>query len=137
MAGHPVPIPGGTSLRKSPVDTIHELIGRFSSLTFVLLHGCGSEILRLSQSVREYPNAWIDLSYTMRKSKGGPGEEDVREAVRRFDDKMVFGSDFPEIASPEADGEPSDSFQFDLTAEDRRSLLGGRLQQILGVQGDL
>jgi predicted TIM-barrel fold metal-dependent hydrolase len=122
----------GASLRKSAVDAIRELVERFPSLTFVLLHACGSDILRLSQSVRDYPNAWIDLSYTVRKSRGEPGEEDFKEAVQRFKSKMVFGSDFPEIALPEA-LETFHLYQFDLRAEDRASVLGGRLEQILGL----
>jgi len=122
----------GASLRQSPVEAIHELVGRFSSLTFVLLHGCGSEILRLSQSVREYPNAWIDLSYTLQKSRGGPDEKDVKEAVERFHGKMVFGSDFPEVALPEA-METFHSYRFLLSAEDRASVLVRRLERILGL----
>jgi predicted TIM-barrel fold metal-dependent hydrolase len=122
----------GASLRRSPVDTIHELVGRFPTLTFVLLHGCGSEILQLSQSVQDYPNAWIDLSYTMRKARGGPGEGDFKEAVLRFSGKMVFGSDFPEVALPEA-MESFHSYEFHLAPGEQASVLGGRLQQILGV----
>jgi predicted TIM-barrel fold metal-dependent hydrolase len=122
----------GASLRKSPVDAIRQLLERFPSLTFVLLHACGSDILRLSQSVRDYPNAWIDLSYTMPKSRGEPGELYLKEAVERFNDKMVFGSDFPEISLPEA-LETFRAFQFDLTAKDQASVLGGHLQQILGL----
>jgi predicted TIM-barrel fold metal-dependent hydrolase len=122
----------GASLRQSPVDTIRELVRRFPSLTFVLLHACGSDILELARSIKDCYNAFLDISYTVRRRRGGPAEKDFIEAVRLFNSKMVFGSDFPEISFREA-FEDFNSRSLDLSDEDRGSVLGGRLQQILGL----
>ena len=122
----------GASLSQSPVNTVRELLRRFPSLIFVLLHACGSDILQLGKSIEGFPNAIIDLSYTVRPGRGGPAEKDFMEAVKSFSGKMVFGSDFPEISFREVIGDFNSRSPY-LTPEDRASVMGGRLQQILSL----
>lgn len=122
----------GASLSQSPVHIVHEIVHQFPSLTFVLLHACGSDMLQLARFIEDSPNAFIDISYTVRRRRGGPAEKDFREAVRLYSSKIVFGSDFPEISFREA-LEDFNSRSLDFSDEDRGSMLGGRLQQILGL----
>jgi predicted TIM-barrel fold metal-dependent hydrolase len=122
----------GASLSQSPVNTVRELVHRFPSLIFVLLHACGTDILQLGRSIEDCSNAFIDISFTVRRGRGRPAESDFMEAVRLFSARMVFGSDFPEISFLEAE-EDFNSRNLDLTIEDRASMLGGCLQQILAL----
>ena len=122
----------GLSLSQSPIHTVRELVVRFPSLTFVLLHACGSDILELARFLGDSPNAFIDISYTVRPHRGGPAEKDFIEAVRLFSNKIIFGSDFPEISFREA-FEDFNLRSPNFSQEDRGSILGGRLQEILGL----
>jgi predicted TIM-barrel fold metal-dependent hydrolase len=88
----------GGAMLKPTVDTIHELVGRFPSLTFVLLHGGGSWILQVAEAIRDCPNAFLDISFTMTRYKLGSIREDLRYLVGAFDRRLIFGSDFPEVS---------------------------------------
>lgn len=87
----------GGVLPKSPVEMIHEVVGRYPNLKFILLHGGGPDLLRLAFALRDTPNAYLDLSYTMCKYRASSVESDIRYLLSTFDRRMVFGSDFPEI----------------------------------------
>lgn len=104
-AEHPLPVwldtlfyCRGVVLRKPPVDTIHELVGKFPSLRFVLLHACGSQVLQLADAVRDCSNAFLDLSFTLPRYQYSSVAADLRFLVSTFDRRLVFGSDFPEVS---------------------------------------
>ena len=88
----------GGQLKKPPVDTIHELLGRFPSLTFVLLHGGGSWLLQVAEAIRDCPNAFLDISFTLQRYRGSSITADLRYLLNSFDRRIVFGSDFPEVS---------------------------------------
>lgn len=92
----------GGSLRKGPVESIYELVNTFPRLRFVLAHGGGPDLLRLSTAVRHCPNAVLDISSTLVRFAGSTVETDVRYLLSTFDRRLVFGSDFPEISVTEA-----------------------------------
>jgi len=87
----------GGKLQKPPVDTIHELVGRFPSLPFVLLHGGGSWILQVAEAIRDCPNAFLDISFTLQRYLSTSIAADLRYLLSSFDRRVVFGSDFPEV----------------------------------------
>jgi len=137
---HPLPIwldtlfyYRGGALQKPPVDTIHELVGRFPSLTFVLLHGGGSWILQVAEAIRDCPNAFLDISFTLQRYRSSSIAADLRYLLNSFDRRVIFGSDFPEVSIPgaleslrEIAGEiPPDKFA---------NVLGGNLSRILGLE---
>ncbi len=109
---------GGT-LQKSVPCTIHELVGRFPNLTFVMLHAGGSWALSLSEALRDCPNAFLDLSYTLSRYTGSSVWSDLRFLLETFDRRMVYGSDFPEFSIASAldkfrtlaDGLPLDKWE--------------------------
>lgn len=122
----------GGLLKKPPVDTVHELVGRFPSLDFVLLHSGGADTLRLAEAIRDCPNAFLDVSYTMHRYRGGSVEMDLKYLLRVFDQRMVFGSDFPEISISEAIAD-FDSLSSNLGAEIRACVMGDNLRRILDL----
>lgn len=92
----------GGRLQKPPVDTIHELVGRFPSLPFVLLHGGGSWILQVAEAIRDCSNAYLDISFTLHRYRSASIALDLRAILTDFDRRVVFGSDFPEVSLPDA-----------------------------------
>lgn len=137
---HPLPIwldtlfyYRGGQLRKPPVDTIHELAGRFPSLQFVFLHGGGSWILQVAEAIRDCPNAYVDLSFTLRRYRGSSIARDLRYLVSVFDRRLIFGSDFPEVGLTEALAEFKE-LTAGLPEEKRANVLGRNLSQILELE---
>jgi predicted TIM-barrel fold metal-dependent hydrolase len=123
----------GGVLQKPLVDTIHELVGRFPSLPFVLLHGGGSWILQVAEAVRDCPNAFVDLSFTLQRYQSSSIATDLRYLVSTFDRRLVFGSDFPEVPIRTA----LESFRKiadGISAEKCSNVLGGNLRRILGLE---
>lgn len=123
----------GGQLRKPVVDTIHELVGRFPSLTFVLLHGGGSWILQVAEAIRDCPNAFLDLSFTMTRYKSSSLGADFRYILENFDRRVVFGSDFPEV-SIESALETFREFASGVSPDKCTNILGGNLSKILSLE---
>jgi uncharacterized protein len=120
----------GGRLRKPVVDTIHQLVNTFSSITFLLLHGGGTWLLQVAEAIRDCPNAFLDMSFTLHRYGSSSVENDMRYLVRTFDERMIFGSDFPEVDLVKA----VDEFRAlaDGLAEEKRArVLGANLGKIL------
>lgn len=120
----------GGIMSKSLVDAIHQVVGGFANLDFVILHAGGTWAPQLAQAVSDCPNALIDLSFTLKRHWGTPLVEELRLLLRRFDRRVVFGSDFPEIAIDEAIG-LSNQICDGLSVEKRANIMGRNLQTLL------
>jgi predicted TIM-barrel fold metal-dependent hydrolase len=123
----------GGQMRKPPVDTIHELVGRFPSLTFVLLHGGGSWILQVAEAIRDCPNAFLDISFTLQRYRTSSVAADLRYLLEGFDRRMIFGSDFPEVsigAALKSFREIADG----ISQQKCENVLGANLNRILGLE---
>jgi len=92
----------GGVMAASLVDAIHAVVGRFPGLDFVILHAGGVWAPHLAQALSDCPNAVLDLSFTLKRYWGGPLIDELAVLLRRFDRRVVFGSDFPEIGIGEA-----------------------------------
>ena len=123
---------GGT-LRKPLVDAVHELVGRFPGLTFVLLHGGGSWILQLAEAIRDCPNAFLVVSFTLQRYQHSSIEADLRYLVSTFDRRMVFGSDFPEVSIRDA-LETFHEITKGVSPDKRANVLGENLSRILRME---
>ncbi|HEY1679246.1 MAG TPA: amidohydrolase family protein [Candidatus Sulfotelmatobacter sp.] len=123
----------GGSLKKPLVDTIHELVGRFPSLTFVLLHGGGSWILQLAEAIRDCPNAYLDISFTLQRYRTSSIAQDLRYLVDTFDRRVIFGSDFPEVPIGTA-LRTFDKITEGISSEKRLNVLGANLAKILHLE---
>lgn len=119
----------GVILRKAPLEAIHELLCRFPTLDFVLLHGAGPELLALSEIVREHENVLIDLSLLLPRYAKSSLMMDLRELLWRFDRRLVFGSDFPEHTPRQALDIFSELAK-DLPHEKRRNVLHDNLARL-------
>jgi len=93
--------PGG-ALKKPPVETIHAIVGSYPGVTFFLSHAGGPDILRLSHAVRSCPNAFLEISLTLTRYVGSSVEMDIRYLLKTFEQRLVFGSDFPEVSLSQA-----------------------------------
>jgi predicted TIM-barrel fold metal-dependent hydrolase len=124
---------GGT-LRKPPVDAIHELLRLYPGLTFILLHSCGVEILTLAEAVRDCPNAYLDLSYTLHRYRETHVNQNIRFLVQNFEQRIIFGSDFPEISIPDALATLQKTVPDHLSGK-LSCVMGGNLQKILQLDG--
>jgi predicted TIM-barrel fold metal-dependent hydrolase len=123
----------GGVLRKSTVDTIHEIVGQFPSLTFVLAHGGGTCIMQVAEAVRDCPNAYLDISLTMQKYHSSSIGSDLRYLLGHFDRRMLFGSDFPE-ATISGSLKLFHELAKDIAPEKRSNVLSTNLSRILGIE---
>jgi predicted TIM-barrel fold metal-dependent hydrolase len=123
----------GGQLRRPPVDTIHELVGRFPSLTFILLHGGGSWILQVAEAIRDCPNAFLDISFTMHRYRSASIAADLRCLLSGFDLRVIFGSDFPEVSIRSA-LETFQQIADGLPESKCANVLGANLGRILGLE---
>jgi len=89
-------------LRSDPVTALHRLATTYPSLTFVFLHGTGASLLPLYEAIRFCHNTFLDVSYTLCHYQGSSLDADLRWIARHFDQRMLWGSDFPEIGIPDA-----------------------------------
>jgi len=109
---------------------LQELVGRFPQLTFVLLHGGGSDILHLAEAIRDCRNAFLDISFTLHRYQKSSAALDISYLCSTFEQRIVFGSDFPEV-SP---GQALEDFRFlagDLPSDKHVRILGANLAEIL------
>jgi predicted TIM-barrel fold metal-dependent hydrolase len=88
---HPAPVLG-----RPLYDVIHELCENHSQTKMVLLHGGYYDLLAVSEIIRPYENVLLDLSVTLIRFLESSIGNDIRFLVKRFDQRLVVGSDFPE-----------------------------------------
>jgi predicted TIM-barrel fold metal-dependent hydrolase len=94
--------PRGVPLAMPIAQTMRHLAERYGNLTFVCLHAGGALALELFDAVRACPNVYLDLSYSLVCYARSSVALDHRFLLERFDRRTLFGSDFPEVALPEA-----------------------------------
>ena len=86
----------GRRPRSGPVEALCEVVGRNPDVPFVLAHGGGPDLLSLATAVRSAPNALLDISYTLTRFQGSSVHLDLAHLLTNFENRLVFGSDFPE-----------------------------------------
>jgi len=83
-------------LMRPPAETVHDLLLRFPTVRFVLLHGGGSQLLAFSEIAAACGNATLDLSMALLHYERSSLAADIRFVLSRYDRIIVAGSDFPE-----------------------------------------
>jgi predicted TIM-barrel fold metal-dependent hydrolase len=68
----------------------------------VLLHGGGTSMLDLFELVRMHRHLTLDLSFSLMRYRGSSLDDDMRFLCSELDQRLVVGSDFPEISPGEA-----------------------------------
>jgi predicted TIM-barrel fold metal-dependent hydrolase len=124
----------GLRPRSGPVEALCELVGRRPDLQFVLAHGGGANLLALATAVRGAPNALLDISFTITRYHGSSVQLDLAHLLSTFENRLVFGSDFPEVEPRLARarlGEVATAADPDALAK----VLGGNLSRALALDG--
>ncbi|HWW62935.1 MAG TPA: amidohydrolase family protein, partial [Thermoanaerobaculia bacterium] len=98
LASWPEPLPVWIcSLFRTPsISAACQLADRFPTLQFVFLHGGGPLLLTLADALRPRRNAFVDLSRTLVFYARSSVSLDIRWLLDKFDQRVMFGSDFPE-----------------------------------------
>jgi predicted TIM-barrel fold metal-dependent hydrolase len=124
----------GIIARKPVVDTIHELVNCFSSLDFVFLHAGGAWVMQLAEAIRDCPNVYLDISFIINRYAASSISMDLKYLISIFDQRMIFGSDFPEIGI----GEALETFRClceGINYDKVSRVMGGNLFNLLGKWG--
>jgi predicted TIM-barrel fold metal-dependent hydrolase len=124
----------GLRPRSGPVEALCEIVGRHPDVQFVLAHGGGPDLLSLATAVRSAPNALLDVSFTITRYHGSSVQLDLAHLLTNFENRLVFGSDFPE-----AEPRRARSLLEELTAGAKPDalpkVLGGNLCRALALDG--
>lgn len=113
-----------------PPLALHRLVTQFSKTNFVIMHGGGAWVLQMYETIRDCPNAYLDLSYVQSAYQGSSVTQDLSYLCQRFDQRLIWGSDFPEI-SPKDAMDHFLSLSRGLSEEKRHNILGLNLHRLL------
>lgn len=112
-----------------PAQFFFNLAKQFPSTRFIAAHGGGHDIMRVVEACKALPNTYFDLSYTICRYSGSSVDEDIRWLCSKYDRRILWGSDFPEVS-------PADALQrinlltSQLPKEKQDNIRGGNLQQL-------
>jgi predicted TIM-barrel fold metal-dependent hydrolase len=81
----------------TPVQHFHKLTSSFPNTIFIIMHAAGTHALSLYEAVKDNPNVYLDLSFTISKYKGSSVDFDIAFLIEKFDRRLIWGSDFPEF----------------------------------------
>lgn len=125
----------------SPVQSYHinnianigELLTKINTHSkVVLLHGGAVRLMEMMEIVRAFPNALLDLSFTLCKYAGSSLDLDLQFLFRMFDRRICIGSDFPEI-SLKSMRERFDYFSDGIAPEKAENIAYRNLYTLLGL----
>lgn len=122
----------GLRPRSSPVEALCEIVGRRPELQFVLAHGGGPDLLSLATAVRGVPNALLDLSFTITRYHGTSVQLDLAHLLTIFENRLVLGSDFPEVEPGRARA-LLEELAAGAEPDTLPKVLGGNLSRALGL----
>jgi predicted TIM-barrel fold metal-dependent hydrolase len=80
------------------VTQICRLLSQAPQARVVLLHGATVRLLEMAESLRSFPNALMDLSFTLCRYRGSSVDADIAYLFRTFDQRLCIGSDSPEYS---------------------------------------
>jgi hypothetical protein len=67
----------------------------------VFLHGGYTDVFHTGEIIRDYPNAWLDLSFTFMRFRKSSISLDCGYLMETLDRKLMIGTDFPEYTPKE------------------------------------
>lgn len=85
-----------------PPQVFQTLAASFKKTKFVIMHAGGTWALSLYEAIREYENVYLDLSHAVSKFKDSSLTLDYNYLIKHFDERLVWGSDFPEYSLVQA-----------------------------------
>ncbi|MFD3459008.1 amidohydrolase family protein [Nocardia fluminea] len=86
-------------------EPIAELLRRFPTLRLIIAHMGTPEYSEFLDLAEQYPQLYLDTTmvWTDFSEGGAPFPPPERDRLRRFADRILFGSDFPNIPYPYAE----------------------------------
>ncbi len=90
-----------SAARSSPVDLLTVLqtaLREVPEVRLMLMHAGGVELLKFMEFARANPQITLDLSFTLIKYQGSSIDSDLSFLFKKFDQRVVIGSDYPEFA---------------------------------------
>jgi predicted TIM-barrel fold metal-dependent hydrolase len=81
---------------RHPADVIDHIAKTCPRTSIVLLHSAGPSMLELFELGRMHAHLLLDLSFALLRYKGSSLDLDMRFLCEQLDQRVVFGSDFPE-----------------------------------------
>ncbi|WP_417525533.1 amidohydrolase family protein [Marinovum sp.] len=118
-----------TRVTLHPADIVDRLAKACPKTRIVLLHGGASSLLDLFELGRMHDHLIIDLSFTLLRYANSSLEADMRFMCRNLDQRVTFGSDFPEYM-PSAAKKKILELTEDLPDEKRRAIFHGNLDRL-------
>ena len=115
-----------------PPVYIFELAQKFSKTQFLILHGAGTWIFKTAEMTRSLKNVQIDLSFTISKYRGSSIDQDINWLCKNFDERIIWGSDSPEISQIKA-LEDLLSNVGKINSNKLDNILGNNILSLLGV----
>ncbi|WP_108444429.1 amidohydrolase family protein [Halomonas denitrificans] len=82
-------------------DIIDKIAHSCPDSKIVLLHGGGTSMLDVYEVVRMRKNLTMDISFSMMRYRGSSLDMDIKFIARTLDQRVTFGSDFPEYTPKE------------------------------------
>jgi len=76
---------------------VEELAKKYPKLVFIILHMGGHKLWDSIFISRANNNIYLDCSYFIDFFKGTSLESDFWEVINKIDEKIIYGSDYPEI----------------------------------------
>jgi predicted TIM-barrel fold metal-dependent hydrolase len=86
-----------STVNTAPPIFIQKLSKKLHNTILVVMHCGGSWCLSIAEAIRDCPNVYMDLSYTISTYKESSIWLDLKYLVSNFDKRLIWGSDFPEI----------------------------------------
>ncbi|SDW44347.1 amidohydrolase family protein [Marinobacter mobilis] len=101
----------------------------------VFLHGGYTDVFHTGEVIRDYPNAWLDLSFTFMRFRKSALALDCGYLIETLDQKVMIGTDFPEY-TPRQLFEELDRYVFqrsdlELSQEKIQNLLGRNIEKLV------
>ena len=87
---------------RHPADIVDRIANTCTHTRIVLLHGLCSGMLDAFELVRMHANLILDLAFTLLRYEGSSLDADMRFLCGALDQRLCFGSDFPEYLPSEA-----------------------------------
>lgn len=123
-----------TAVNLAPPIFIQKLVKKLNNTTLVIMHCGGSWCLPIAEAIRDCPNVYLDLSYTISTYKESSVWLDLKYLVSNFDKRLIWGSDFPEIDIVQSLND-FEELTKQLTQEKKNNILFNNIHNLLKNNG--
>lgn len=109
------------------------LAQQIKNTKLIIMHGGGSDLMRIVETCRDLHHVFFDLSMTISRYRGSSVEADIKWLCQRFDRRLIWGSDFPETL-PSVALRDMLEVAGDIALEKMNNILGNNILSLLGEE---